>query len=80
MKKALVVLVVLAVLAVAGALNYHVILTDNSVKIMRKVDMTLADTFVDARGVNRLKLILKPNLVKAGIKDVLNDNGIEVRK
>lgn len=42
--------------------------------------MTLADTFVDARGVNKLKLYTKPNLVKAGIRGLLNDDGITVGK
>ena len=32
--------------------------------------MTFENTFVDARGAKKIKLILKPALVKAGIKEL----------
>lgn len=70
MKKILVVVIVAAVLA-AGALNFHFILLDRSVKVLRKARFTFSDTFVDARGLNKVKLLAKPALVEAGIKEIL---------
>lgn len=60
---------------VYGAFNYHFILLDRSLKVMKKADPTLEYTFVDARGANRAKLFLTPTLVRAGIKEVLRDAG-----
>ncbi|MBI9082369.1 MAG: hypothetical protein JEZ11_02145 [Desulfobacterales bacterium] len=67
------VLVVLAVIIGAGALNFHIIVLSGDVKILKKAELTFTDTFVDARGIKRAKLYLKPNLVRAGIKDVLGN-------
>jgi len=67
MKKALLILVVTVAL-IFTALNYHFILMDKNVKILKKVKLTFNNTFVDARGVKKFKLFLNPSLVKAGIK------------
>ena len=67
MKKTLLVLVVLAVLAAGAGLNYHVILLDDDIRVLRKAEMGFSDTFVDARGINRVKLYSNPALVKAGV-------------
>jgi hypothetical protein len=72
MKKLIIALVVAAAL-VTGALNFHFILIDSKIKILKKADLTFEDTFVDARGAKKLKLFSKPALVKAGIKDLLKD-------
>ena len=80
MKKALFVLCVLAGVCILGALNYHVILLDEEIKILRKVDLTFADTFVDARGLNRIKLFSRPNLVRAGIVDLIENDSVTIRK
>ncbi len=61
---------IVAVALVVGALNFHFIYLGGSVKILKKADMTFEDTFVDARGAKKFKLLLKPALVKAGIKDL----------
>jgi hypothetical protein len=53
------------------ALNYHFILLDGSIKILKKTEMTLTDTWVDARGANKYKLMLKPSLVKAGFRRLI---------
>ena len=74
MKKILIVLVIGGAL-VFGALNYHFILTDKSIKVLKKVDLTLENTFVDARGTKKIKLYFNPALVKAGVKDLLKDVG-----
>jgi len=70
MKKALLILVV-TVAMIFTALNYHFILMDKNVKILKKVELTFNNTFVDARGAKKFKLFLNPSLVKAGIKKAL---------
>jgi hypothetical protein len=55
-----------------GALNYHFILVDEGIKILRKTELTFEDTFVDARGAKKLHLLFKPALIKAGIKEMLD--------
>ena len=56
---------------ILGLLNFHFILFDNSLKVLKKEKLTLDDTFVDARGVKKLKLLTNPDLVRAGIKDLI---------
>ena len=63
------------VLAVAGALifgalRFHFIWTDNGPKVLKKTKLSVALTFVDARGMKKYKLLTTPALVKAGIADV----------
>ena len=73
MKKALLIFVITGALIFA-ALNYHFILMDKSFKILKKVELTFSNTFVDARGAKKIKLFLNPSLVKAGIRKALRDN------
>ena len=73
MKKFLVCAIVGAVVILAGALNVHVILMDDGVKLLIKDSAGFRHTFVDARGAKRLKLYTYPGLVKAGIKEALRD-------
>ena len=73
-------LVILVIAALGyGALNYHFIRLDDGIKILKKTEMNLEYTFVDARGAKKFKLFLNPALLKAGIKDVLSDEGIEIK-
>ena len=72
MKKILIVIVIGSVL-VFGVLNYHFILTDKSIKVLKKADLTFDSTFVDARGTKKVKLYFNPALVKAGVKNLLKD-------
>lgn len=72
MKKLFIVFIIVAAL-VAGAMNFHFIFMGNRIKILKKADLTFEDTFVDARGAKKLKLYMKPSLVNAGIKDVLEE-------
>lgn len=74
MKKLLIALIIAGALAY-GMLSYHFILMDNKVKVLKKVELAVQDTFVDARGNKKIKLLLKPSLVKAGIKDVFDKAG-----
>ena len=70
MKKAVLILVVTVAL-IFTALNYHFILMDKNVRILKKVELTFNNTFVDARGAKKFKLFLNPSLLKAGIRNAL---------
>ena len=74
MKKFLIIPIIAVALAY-GMLSYHFILMDKGFKVLKKIELTYQDTFVDARGGNRIKLLLNPALVKAGIKDVIDKAG-----
>jgi hypothetical protein len=78
MKKLLILLIVAGALAY-GVLNYHFILMDKGVKVLKKVDLTFQDSFVDARGEKKINLLLTPSLVKAGIKDVIDKAGDSIK-
>lgn len=78
------VLRVLFLLAITGGiifsvLNYHFILFDQSIKVLEKASLVWDYTFVDARGVKRLKLYTNPALIKAGIKDLIEDRSVTIR-
>ena len=74
MKKILIVIVIGCGL-IFGVLSYHFILMDQSIKVLKKADLTFGNTFVDARGAKKVKLYFNPALVKAGVKDLLKDAG-----
>lgn len=78
MKKLLVFLVLAGALAY-GVLSYHIILMDNGIKVLKKVELTWQDSVVDARGQKKIKLLLKPALVKAGIKDLIDKAGRSIK-
>lgn len=79
MKKILFMLII-ALVAGYGVLNYHYILLDDSMKIIAKTGMRYDNTFVDARGSKKLELLLKPDLVEAGIQDVINQVDATLQK
>ena len=79
MKKILLILVIAGAFAF-GALNYHIILMDTSIRVLKKTDLTFDNTFVDARGAKKYQLLLKPALVKAGVKDLFTDESITIGK
>lgn len=72
MKKILVGLIILGA-AGYGLLSYHFILFDSSLEILQKTSPAYENTFVDARGAKKLEILLKPDLIAAGINDVVND-------
>ena len=72
MKKIVIGLTILAA-AGFGLLSYHFVLLDSSMKILKKTNLAYEDTFVDARGAKKLELALKPDLIAAGINEVLSD-------
>jgi len=53
--------------------NFHFILFDAQLKILAKSHFTLDNTFVDARGAKKIRLLLNPELARAGFKDLLKD-------
>lgn len=78
MKKILLVLIIAAA-AGYGLLSYHFVVFDDSFKILKKSAVKYENTFVDARGAKKLELVMKPDLVAAGITDLVNqlDTSIE---
>ncbi|MBW1812309.1 MAG: hypothetical protein JRJ39_01185 [Deltaproteobacteria bacterium] len=68
MKNAVFVIIIVGILF--GLVNFHFILFDNSLKILKKDNMTFDNTFVDARGAKKIKVLLNPVLIRAGIKDL----------
>jgi hypothetical protein len=63
--------IIIAAAAGYGLLSYHFVLLDSSLKILKKTEVRYEHTFVDARGAKKLELALKPDLIAAGINDVL---------
>lgn len=72
MKKFLMVVIIVGAFCFA-LLNFHFIATDNGFRVLKKTGMTLDSTFVDARGAKKIKVLLNPALLKAGIKKALDD-------
>ena len=72
MKKIVIGLTILAA-AGYGLLSYHFVLLDSSMKILEKTNLAYENTFVDARGAKKVELALKPDLIAAGINEVLSD-------
>jgi hypothetical protein len=70
--KKLLILFIVAGAIIFGALNYHFILTDNGPKVLKKSEITIKYTYVDARGFKKHKLLTNPVLLKAGLKDAID--------
>lgn len=79
MKKVAIIAVILAALTF-GALNYHFLLMDSSIKLLKKADLTFDNTFVDARGAKKYTLYLNPALAEAGVKNLFKDESITIGK
>jgi hypothetical protein len=75
-------ILLMLVLAAAGygLLSYHFVLFDSSLQILKKTSPHYQNTFVDARGNRKLELALKPDLIAAGINDVVNQVDQSVKK
>lgn len=78
MKKLFFLLIVGA--CVYGAFSYHFILMDGGIKILKKTQMTIDDTFVDARGSKKAALFLNPALLKAGARDLVANDSVTIGK
>lgn len=68
--------IILLLAAGAGylALNYHIIIFDDRLKLLKKTEYSLNNVIVDARGANLLKLATQPDLIKAGIMELLGQS------
>ena len=71
--KLFVVLFLFIIGLVISALNIHIVQLDNSFEFLVKTEMTFEDTYVDARGANKIKLLSNPKLIEAGINKLLNE-------
>lgn len=71
MKKIIFALLILGA-AGYGVLGYHFVLFDKSFKILKKSEVSYENTFVDARGAKKYELVLEPDLVAAGISDLIS--------
>ena len=61
-------------------LQYHFILIDDGLKILKKSELGFDYTFVDGRGaVNKAKILTNPTLMQAGIEDIFSDDGVTIR-
>lgn len=69
--KKIIILLIIAGAAGYGLLSFHFILFDSSMKILKKTGVRYENTFVDARGANKMKITMMPDLIAAGVKDVL---------
>ncbi len=78
--KKIIVMLVIAAAAGYGLLSYHFVLFDSSLKILKKTDVRYENTLVDARGTKKLELAMKPDLIAAGITDVVNQVDQSVKK
>jgi len=80
MKKILVILLTLVVVVGYSFLNYHFILMDSGIKILKKADLSFENTIVDVRGTHKLNMLLNPALLKSGIKNMIDDDSITIGK
>jgi len=64
------VLITAITVLIIGALNYHIIRTDRGFRILKKANISILYTCVDARGAKILKLYLNPALVRSGIESL----------
>lgn len=74
------ILLLIAAGCIYGALSYHFILADGSIKVLKKTTLTFEHTFVDARGEKRSQVYLNPALLKAGIRNLFKDDGLTIKK
>ena len=75
-----VVVLIVAAIAAYAALQYHFILIDDGLKILKKTNPSLQYTFVDGRGVvNQAKILTNPTRVEAGIRNILSGEGATIR-
>jgi len=49
-------------------------------KILRKTNLRYVNTFVDARGAKKMELVLKADLIAAGINDIIAELSQSAKK
>lgn len=70
MKKFLFLLLLIGAISY-GMLSHHFIVLDDRVKILKKITLGPHNTIIDARGAKKWRMLLEPDLVEAGIVDVI---------
>ena len=65
------IVVTVVIILIGAALNIHIVQLDDGFKFLKKTNMTFTDTYVDARGFNKINILSKPALIEAGIKDLM---------
>jgi hypothetical protein len=66
--------------AAYGLLSYHFVVFDDKLTILKKTGLRFENTFVDARGIKKLEIALKPDLIAAGITDTVKQIDESIRK
>jgi len=62
------------------ALQYHFILIDDGIKILKKTEPAMEYTFVDGRGtLNKARILVNPALIQAGIQNIFSGEGVTIR-
>jgi hypothetical protein len=62
------------------AFQYHFILIDDGLKILKKTEPAMEYTFVDGRGtVNKARILVNPTLIQAGIQNIFSGEGVTIR-
>ena len=80
MKVFIAVLLVLCAIASYLVFQYHFIIINDGVQVLRKSEPSLKYTFVDGRGVvNKAKILANPTLVKAGVQNIFSGEGVTIR-
>ena len=69
--KNLIILIFFGCLVTIISMNYHFILFDDNLTVLRKNNQKLENTLVDARGTKAMQIVLMPDLLAAGLKDQL---------
>ncbi len=73
--KSLMIFVFAGLLFSLVSVNYHFILFDDNLTVIRKDNQKFENTLVDARGTKSLRILLMPDLMAAGIRDQLRGRG-----
>jgi len=68
-----VVVVLIVVALIAGAMNYHFVVTKNGFKVLKKSHWGPKDTFVDTRSWGPLDWIDHSDLLKAMVNNTINN-------
>lgn len=71
MKKFIFVLLLCGIACSYLSLQYHFILFEDSLRILKKSELRTKNTFVDARGAKVMKIAVQPDLIEAGIKEAI---------
>ncbi len=72
--KNIIILVFFGLLTTIISANYHFILFDDNLTVLRKSTQKFENTLVDARGTKAFQIALMPDLITAGLEAQLKGN------